>query len=59
MIDMVAQLAAKRIAHFVWDGSGLDSDEAIDGATQKEYAETMQRIIEGTGPTWVLDAIPE
>ena len=53
------QLAARRITYFVWNRAGLEPHESIDHTTQEEYTETMQRIIEGTGPAWVLEDIPE
>lgn len=55
----MADLAARRIAYFVWNNSGLGPEETIDSVTQAEFAETMQRIIDGIGPQWVLDNVKE
>jgi hypothetical protein len=55
----MADLAARRIAHYAWSGTGLDPEETIGGEDQAEYAETMQQIIDGTGPKWVLEAVAE
>jgi hypothetical protein len=58
-MNKISDLAARRIAHFVWNYSMSESDETINGMNCDEYAESMQRIIDGIGPSWVLEDISE
>lgn len=58
-MDKVVSITARRVAYFMWNKAGLDPEETIDSIDQAECAETMQDIIDGKGPKWVLKAVKE
>jgi len=58
-MDQMSDLAARRITCFVWNYSMLEPNETINGMDCYKYAENIQRIIDGIGPSWVLKDIPE
>ncbi len=58
-MNNIIGLTARRIAYFAWRGTGLEPEETINGFTQMEYAEVIQKIIDRKGPRWVLEEINE
>lgn len=61
-MNKVAGLVARRIAYFVWERAGLDPEDTMGGTDhldRSRYAETLQEIIDGKGPDWVLEGVAE
>jgi hypothetical protein len=57
---MSAGLVSRRIAYFIWQRAGLEPEDTMGGTDhldRSKYAEVLQGIIDGKGPTWVLEAV--